>query len=746
MTDETPGPASRPKPRQPPPPLTRSVHGPLLPHAAVLDELVSPVGVLLWGLLQDATLWGTAEASAREGLFADAARATAGLVPEVEEELDALGVLVRDPHPDAAPLIARMCDRVRAWAEGRGLYGTALAFAQAAALADPADARCAYEVGRLARVRAEYGRAEVWYQRAVVLARRSGDAEAWALGLSGLANLYGQRGNYPIARRLKERVVRLAKRNSLDQVLGGAYHDLAVLDFEAGDVQLGMRNARRALRVLGATHARTPVLIHDMAVALMDQRGAFAVARQVLSAVLPHIVQADMRQLAVSNLGWAAGAMGDRQLFDAVWTEVWAAVEVPSRLACADQLLALARGAAALHEWELSRQAAERALVIAEQRREGRTIHVLESLLAEISLGRPPVPRLQAGAAPPDYPDVTLFAQDLIQAVQWRAPVADRLQEKVQAALAEPADARVAYELGRALRDTGQYEHGAAWLRRGAKLARQAGDPRAEAMCLGGLANLHVKRGDLQLGFEVHQQHLALAREQRLEDMEAFALVDLCAVCFAADRGDAGFAYALEALAVLPPGDPLCARLAHDLAMYLMESRGDFGNALILFRALERFHLAPAAQLIVRASLCRAAAGAGHAQLFEETWAAVWSAVEPLEDSDCPSGAFIQLAQAALHRGHYVLAEDAARRALRAGLAHGEKQVVEGANSLLATIERASATRARLPAERDSRHNVRTAARITRSVAAALRRGAARRSRVARTPSTVASEEGDREP
>ena len=83
MTDDTPEPAPRLKPRQPPPPLTRSVNGPLLPHAAVLEELASPAGVLLWRLLQDATLWSAAEASGREGLFADAARDSAGLVPEV---------------------------------------------------------------------------------------------------------------------------------------------------------------------------------------------------------------------------------------------------------------------------------------------------------------------------------------------------------------------------------------------------------------------------------------------------------------------------------------------------------------------------------------------------------------------------------------------------------------------------------------------------------------------------------------
>ncbi len=193
--------------RRPLPALVHSSSGPLLPHASVLDEALSPAGVLLWAVLRDAALWGTAAPDRREGLFADGARTFAGTVPELEEELGALAVLVRDPHPDAGPVIAHLCSRVAAWAEGQGLGGTALAFAQGAALAYASDARLAYEVGRLARVRAEYVRAEAWYQRALVLAARGGDKETQARTYGGLANIHGLRGNYALAMKLSEKDV-----------------------------------------------------------------------------------------------------------------------------------------------------------------------------------------------------------------------------------------------------------------------------------------------------------------------------------------------------------------------------------------------------------------------------------------------------------------------------------------------------------------------------------------------------------
>ncbi|MEW5926169.1 MAG: tetratricopeptide repeat protein [Gemmatimonadota bacterium] len=701
----------------------------------MLDELVSPVGVLLWRLLQDATLWGTAEASAREGLFADAARGTAGLVPEVEEELDALGVLVRDPHPDAAPLIARMCDRVRSWAEGRGLYGTALAFAQAAALADPADARCAYEVGRLARVRAEYGRAEVWYQRAVVLARRSGDAEAWALGLSGLANMYGQRGNYPLARRLSRYAVRLAQRHSLPEALGISSHGLAALQFEMGDVHDGMRNVRRTIRALGTDHPRFPAVVHDVAVALMDHMGAFAAAGEVFKALLPHFDQPADRTLVLANLARASGATDNRHVFNAIWTDIWPILKTSAEGNVIDSLVALGRGAVGLGKWDAAREAAERALALARDHRDGKSVFLAEAVLSACEAeGEARAGRAAALAVPTDVATAGALASDLIQAVHSRLPTTDPLWEKLCSVLERPADPRIAYELGRALRLAGEYERAEAWLEHAIRIAGATGDHTMEALCLAGIGNLHAARGDLVLASEFHHQRLDLARAAGIREMEGGALVDLSAVSFAMDQGSAGFEFAKRALDTFGPDHPLVPRLAHDIAVYLMESRRDFANSLLLFRALQRKEFPPADRLLLDASLSRAAAGAGDAQLFEDTWTAVWDQAIATPDDECPPGVFVQLAHGAFNRGHYDLAEQAAARALKLASSRGEAQVQSMAGELLGSVRAAAKTRTRAAIKRVVKHDSRTAQRIVRAFATALQSGAAQDDPAAHTP------------
>ena len=736
MTDEKPRPPRRRRPRQPLSPLTRSLNSPLLPHAAVLEELLSPTGGLLWQFLQDTTLWSTADRSAREGLFADVARATEGVVPEVEEELDALAVLVRDPHPDAGPLIARMCDRVRMWAEGKGVYATALAFAQAAALSDPENARCAYQVGRLSRQRAEFARAEVWYQRAAVLATRSSDAETRALSLSGLANLHGQRGNYAAALRLNERAVRLAHRHSLREVLGTSYHGLAVLQFETGAVQEGMRSIRRAVRALGVHHGLIPFIVHDAAVALMDQLGEFAAAGEVFQALLPHFTRPGERLLVLANFARAAGATGQKQVFEALWTDTWPVLRGSAECVATDSLVALARGAVSLGEWTCAREAAERALSLAQERGEGKTIFLAEAVLGACESERQHSVRTAHPQSAPSCEETAgaaMLARDCIQTLGMRPRAPDPVLEKFCAVLSQPSDPGGAYELGRVLRIAGEYERAQAWLEYAITAARAAGDRPTEALCLAGMGNLHVARGDLPLGLDFHRRRLDLARVAGLRELEGDAMVDLCAVSFGLDQAEAGFAFAQGALDVLGPEHRLIPRLAHDLAVYLMESRGDFENALLLFQALQAREFAPADRLLLDASLSRAAAGAGSARLFEDTWAAVWQQVADLPDSDCPAGVLIQLAHGAMVRGHYDAAGQAAARALAITIARKESHEEAVARTLVEAAGSAARTRARAAVQRAAGHDARSASRLARGFAAALRSGATRSFGVART-------------
>ncbi|HEX2095147.1 MAG TPA: hypothetical protein VHG28_22295, partial [Longimicrobiaceae bacterium] len=155
------------------------------------------------------------------------------------------------------------------------------------------------------------------------------------------------------------------------------------------------------------------------------------------------------------------------------------------------------------------------------------------------------------------------------------------------------------------------------------------------------------------------------------------------------------------------------------------ESRGDFENALLLFQALRSRDFPPAERLLLEAGLARAAAGAGNAQLFEDVWSATWTRVAGLPDSECPAGVLIQLAHGALIRGHHDLGEQAALRALTIASDRGEAHDQEMAEKLVEAAQAASRTRARMAAQRAPGHDARTAHRLARGFASALRGGAA---------------------
>jgi len=119
----------------------------------ILSEVPGNLGLALWQAMRDAELW--AWATDREGLFRPGATERRRQILEVADvpagltaALDVLTGLVAHPadvHPDLASMA---CSRVARWAEANGSLATALAFAQAAALARPERGRLAVEVGR----------------------------------------------------------------------------------------------------------------------------------------------------------------------------------------------------------------------------------------------------------------------------------------------------------------------------------------------------------------------------------------------------------------------------------------------------------------------------------------------------------------------------------------------------------------------------------------------------------------------
>ena len=336
---------------------------------SLLEEMPGELGMVLWQSLRDAMLWGRSNQAERGALFAEgaerarlAAMLTAGTPAELEEPVKVVAAMVGGAETAREENVALACREVSQWSEARGLLGTALAYAQAAAVVTPADPTASFNVGRLARRRKEHARAETWYRRTVALARQTGDWPIYARAFLGLGNLYAQRGNYPAARKFYERALRAAGRNSLHEIVGMAQHDLFGLELLCGNAAEANDRARLAFEAYGPIHPRIPYLAHDVAYFWCTQ-GCFAPALPVLQSVLRHFHDPATQVAVLADIGRAAGGVGDRATFQQAWDE---AVDLiagnGAQDTAAKAYLDLAHGALSLSAWERAEDAAQRAL------------------------------------------------------------------------------------------------------------------------------------------------------------------------------------------------------------------------------------------------------------------------------------------------------------------------------------------------------------------------------------------------
>src|SRR5829696_4699724 len=303
------------------------VHGnESLEGSELLEEFSGAAGVVLWQSMRDATLWaGAREPEDRAGLFHPGAHEQrlrqieqAGLDAAIDAPLRALAAISRDPVAAREEDILSACRDIANWAAAQEKYGTAIALAQAGALAAPTNAAAGFRVGQLARRKAEYARAESWFRRVIGLGRQAKDWASYADAFLGLGNLYLQRGNVPAARRFHIRGLRAARRHGMRDIQGRALHDLFVIAVDASTPAEALAYARASFKAYGPTHPRLPVLAHDLAYFWM-QRGRFGPALSVFQGLLPHIVEPWERMQTVADIGRAAGGAGNRAVFDEVW-------------------------------------------------------------------------------------------------------------------------------------------------------------------------------------------------------------------------------------------------------------------------------------------------------------------------------------------------------------------------------------------------------------------------------------------
>ena len=360
-----------------PPALTRGSER--VDGISILDELNGDLGLLLWRFARNVTLWAETLPDQRASLFPDGAARSriaelqvAEVHPELRGPLSVLTELLARPGEVDLLRLVNACRRIAVWAEQRGELATALEFSQAAALAAPESASLAYAVGRLARRRAEYDRAESWYTRAVVQGRLTSDWRSYALAFSGMGNLHNQRGNYPASRRAHLRCLRAAERHGVLELVGDANHDLFAV---ATEMQAGFEAdhyAAAAFRAYGPSNPKVYRLVYDIAYHWM-LHGFFEGALRVAQALVPHVEEPAMCALVQGVIARAAAGAGHKDVFDAA---VWEATRrINSGTAgemTARTLLGLAHGATTLGEWELASRWALQSQRTAAVTKEGR--------------------------------------------------------------------------------------------------------------------------------------------------------------------------------------------------------------------------------------------------------------------------------------------------------------------------------------------------------------------------------------
>jgi tetratricopeptide (TPR) repeat protein len=366
----------------PPPTRWRRYEG-----AAVLDEVQSPEGLALWGLLRDVLVWAATPPDRRTSMFAGPAVAqegevTSDLLPAAVRALDRLA---EEPEGCTAAELAAACRAVSEWAGAAGHVSTEHEFAEAVHHLLPNEPDSALFTGRAARHAGAFDRAEQWYRRALGLARAQGDRQAYVLALIRSGALAEQRGDKPRAKELHTQAWRAAKRYKLRKLGAYARHELLVLTIYTDSFDSAQEHARVALRLYGRFDERFPQLAHDTAF-LWAWHGHYSAALPIYEAILPYIVRAGERIQVVANIGRAAAATGDADRFYQAWDRVAASAEqaVEHR---ATALLALAYGARTLRRTDLAGELASNAHQAAQIRGERVVAELAQVLLG--SLGEP---------------------------------------------------------------------------------------------------------------------------------------------------------------------------------------------------------------------------------------------------------------------------------------------------------------------------------------------------------------------
>lgn len=298
-----------------PPPF---IHGSEpLEAGAILEEVKTPLAVVLWQGFRDVLLWSSTPEERRGGLFsARAASARARALEELDvppllvSPLNRLSEILAGGSAAADPL-ADACREISTWAQAERLNAVALAYAQAVALVRSEDAVAAHAAGLIARRAGETARAESWFRRALTLGRRSGQWTSYAQSFLELGNMNLDAGRLDTAEKMFVRTRRVGRRFSLRELQARGSHGLFLVAVERSDREAAERHATKAASAYGWGHPEIARLALDVA-RMWVNGGEHRLAFELSQAVVPHLEDAAERIGALE----AAAAAEDRTRAD----------------------------------------------------------------------------------------------------------------------------------------------------------------------------------------------------------------------------------------------------------------------------------------------------------------------------------------------------------------------------------------------------------------------------------------------
>ncbi len=357
----------------------------------ILDEQTGALGLTLWQALRDVLLWNDTDPQERRGLFRPLHAAQQDLLaraiaaaPELADALRDLAQLSAVPESADAARVAAACEAVWMWAEERGMRGTALQFAEAAAKLEPKSSSRSFSAGRLCRRAADYERSVIWFRRAERLAKRASPPSNidFANAHLGWGVLEQNRGKATLAEKHYCRAGRAALRSGRRSLAAASHHNLLMLYIDVDKLSKAAEHAEHAIDLYPVKHPRIPFLAFDIG-HLWLRFGHFSSSMYLFTNALPWIEGDPMNGLAY--LARAAAAVRDKVRYERLVGRLLQ-MTTPEDSRTPATLYHLAEGARSFEQWERAEELALRATEYARARGDQSILDLANCLLQKLSV------------------------------------------------------------------------------------------------------------------------------------------------------------------------------------------------------------------------------------------------------------------------------------------------------------------------------------------------------------------------